>query len=67
MSVTKMVTVAAMQMTYSWDIEENIKCAEQMVREGALKGAQIILIQELFETPTLLSSNHSNIWSWQRR
>ncbi len=54
MSVTKMVTVAAMQMTYSWDIEENIKCAEQMIREGALKGAQIILIQELFETPTLL-------------
>jgi N-carbamoylputrescine amidase len=46
-----MVTVAAMQMTCSWDIEENIKCAEQMVREAASKGAQIILIQELFETP----------------
>ncbi len=54
MSVTKMVTVAAMQMTCSWGIEENIKCAEQMVREAASKGAQIILIQELFETPTLL-------------
>jgi len=48
---TKMVTVAATQMTCSWDIEENIKCAEQMVREAASKGAQIILIQELFETP----------------
>jgi N-carbamoylputrescine amidase len=46
-----MLTVAAMQMTCSWDMKENIKCAEQMLREVASKGAQIILIQELFETP----------------
>ena len=51
MCVTKMVTVAAMQMTCSWGIQENIKCAEQMVCDAASKGAQIILIQELFETP----------------
>jgi N-carbamoylputrescine amidase len=51
MSDKKMVTVAATQMTCSWDMEKNIKCAEQMVREAASKGAQIILIQELFETP----------------
>jgi len=51
MSNTKVVTVAAMQMSCSWDMEENIKCAEQMVREAASKGAQIILVQELFETP----------------
>jgi N-carbamoylputrescine amidase len=45
------VTVAATQMKCSWDIESNVDCAESMVREAASNGAQIILIQELFETP----------------
>ena len=45
------VTVAATQMSCSWDIDENIQKAEKLVREAAAKGAQIILLQELFETP----------------
>lgn len=45
------VTVAATQMACSWDIDSNVECAESMVREAASNGAQIILIQELFETP----------------
>ncbi|MCX7923289.1 MAG: N-carbamoylputrescine amidase [Clostridia bacterium] len=45
------VVVAATQMSCTWDIEENIKKAERLVREAASKGAQIILLQELFETP----------------
>lgn len=45
------VTVAATQMSCSWDINENIDKAEKLVREAAAKGAQIILLQELFETP----------------
>ncbi|GKX67872.1 N-carbamoylputrescine amidase [Inconstantimicrobium mannanitabidum] len=45
------VKVAATQMSCSWDIDENIKKAEEMVREAAQKGANIILLQELFETP----------------
>lgn len=46
-----MVTVAATQMACSWNKEENIARAEQLVRQAAAQGAQIILIQELFETP----------------
>lgn len=46
----KRVTVAAIQMSCSYDIDENIEKAEKFVREAASKGAQIILIQELFET-----------------
>ena len=46
-----MVTVAATQMACSWNKEENISRAEKLVRDAAGKGAQIILIQELFETP----------------
>jgi len=45
------VTVAAMQFACGWDIERNIATAERLVREAAKRGAQVILIQELFETP----------------
>jgi len=45
------VKVAATQMACSWDIEDNIERAENLVREAAGRGAQIVLIQELFETP----------------
>src|SRR6185369_3624120 len=45
------VTVAATQFACGWDIERNIAAAEKLVREAARRGAQIILIQELFETP----------------
>ncbi|CAH0173133.1 N-carbamoylputrescine amidase [Pseudomonas mediterranea] len=49
--MSRIVTVAATQMACSWDLEANIETAEYRVREAAAKGAQIILIQELFETP----------------
>ena len=45
------VTVAATQMTCSWDTEANLDRAEKLVRDAAGQGAQIVLIQELFETP----------------
>ncbi|PWR22930.1 N-carbamoylputrescine amidase [Zavarzinia aquatilis] len=45
------VTVAATQMACGWDLAANIARAEALVREAAGKGARIILIQELFETP----------------
>lgn len=45
------VKVAATQMSCSTNIEENIAKAEALVRKAAAQGAQIILLQELFETP----------------
>jgi N-carbamoylputrescine amidase len=45
------VTVAATQFACSWDRDENIGRAEALVRRAARDGAQVILIQELFETP----------------
>jgi N-carbamoylputrescine amidase len=45
------VTVAATQMACTWDQEANVERAIALVREAAAKGAQIILVQELFETP----------------
>jgi N-carbamoylputrescine amidase len=48
---SKHVTVAATQFACSWDREANIARAESLVREAAGRGAQVILLQELFETP----------------
>ncbi|AOU97411.1 N-carbamoylputrescine amidase [Acidihalobacter yilgarnensis] len=45
------VTVAATQMACSEDREANIDRAEGLIREAAGRGAQIVLIQELFEGP----------------
>ncbi len=44
------VTVAAVQMGCSGNREENLDKAEKMVREAAARGAQVILLPELFET-----------------
>jgi N-carbamoylputrescine amidase len=45
------VTVAAIQMACGWDAAANIARAEQLVRQAAAQGAQVILLPELFETP----------------
>jgi len=45
------VTVAAVQMACSWNRDENVQKAETFIRQAAHRGAQIILLQELFETP----------------
>jgi len=47
----RIVTVAATQMACSWDTAANLANAERLVRQAAGKGAQIILLQELFEAP----------------
>jgi N-carbamoylputrescine amidase len=46
-----MLSVAATQMACSWDLSANLENAEKLIREAAAGGAQVILIQELFETP----------------
>ena len=45
------VTVAATQFACSWDLQANLARADALVREAAARGAQVILLQELFETP----------------
>ena len=49
--MARMVTVGATQMHCTWDIEGNIARAEKLVREAHAKGANIILLQELFMAP----------------
>jgi N-carbamoylputrescine amidase len=44
-------TLAAVQMSMSDSVEENVATAERLVREAASAGADIVLIPELFEGP----------------
>lgn len=45
------VTVAATQMACVWDEKENVARAERLVREAKARGADLVLIQELFAAP----------------
>ena len=47
------VTVAAVQMKCSKSVEKNIAHAEELVRQAAAKGAEIVLLPELFERPPI--------------
>ena len=48
--MSKTVTVAATQMSCTRDSEADITNAKKLITQAASKGAQIILIQELFES-----------------
>lgn len=58
------VKVAATQMSCSCNIDENISKAEKLVREAAAQGAQIILLQELFETPYFCQKEKSDYYAY---
>lgn len=45
------ITFAATQFACSWDAPANIAKAKETVRKAAGQGANVILLQELFETP----------------
>ena len=45
------IKVAATQMSCSWELSENIEKAKKIVNSAAKDGANIILLQELFQSP----------------
>ena len=49
--MARLLTVAATQFACSWDRAANLASAERVVRAAAAAGAQVVLVQELFETP----------------
>jgi N-carbamoylputrescine amidase len=56
------VTVAATQMACGWDRQENIRNAERLVRQAKAEGAQIVLLQELFETPYFCQDQRQDLF-----
>jgi N-carbamoylputrescine amidase len=57
------VTVAATQMACGWDRDENIRNAERLVREAKAKGADVVLLQELFETPYFCQDQRADLFA----
>src|SRR5512138_50481 len=53
------VTVAATQFACTDDRVENLERAERVIRDAAGQGANVILIQELFETPYFCKGHDS--------
>ncbi|MCG9578438.1 N-carbamoylputrescine amidase [Vibrio tubiashii] len=49
--MNKVVKFAALQLTKSWDLEDNLNKAKSAIREAANNGANVILPQELFAAP----------------
>lgn len=49
--MTRPVTFAASQFACTWDRAETLARADATVRAAAADGAQVIVLQELFETP----------------
>ncbi len=45
------LVVAITQMPCNRDVDDNLDRAEKLVREAAAGGAELVLLQELFETP----------------
>jgi N-carbamoylputrescine amidase len=60
--IMRKVKVAATQMSCSCNIDENITKAEALVSDAVEKGAQIILLQELFETPYFCQKEKSEYY-----
>jgi N-carbamoylputrescine amidase len=60
------ITVAATQFACTWDLPANADRAEALVRDAAAKGAQVVLIQELFAAPYFCIEQHPDYFALAR-
>jgi len=59
----RIVKVAATQMSCGENAAENIALAEKQIRSAAVEGAQIVLLQELFESPYFCKDLNSDFFA----
>ena len=57
------VSVAATQMQCTWDESQNLEKAENLIEKAAERGANIVLLQELFSTPYFCPEQKSEYFS----
>ena len=60
------LTLAATQFACSTDAATNLASAERVVREAARRGARVVLLQELFETPYFCKDHLASHFSLAR-
>lgn len=61
-----LVTVAATQFACTEDRERNLATAERVIRAAAAQGANVVLVQELFETPYFCKDHSCDHFSLAR-
>jgi N-carbamoylputrescine amidase len=59
----RQITIAATQFACTWDLPANADRAEALVRQAAGKGAQVVLIQELFAAPYFCIEQHPDYFA----
>ena len=59
------VTLAATQFACSWDIPDNIAKAKAIVQAAAAKGANVVLLPELFATPYFCQDQSADYFVWR--
>ncbi|AEI38581.1 MAG: N-carbamoylputrescine amidase [Zymomonas mobilis subsp. pomaceae] len=57
------ITVAALQLALTSDIQQNIERVSQLIEDAAKKGAQIILPPELFEGPYFCATEDETLFA----
>ena len=62
--MSRNLTIAVTQMACTPDFEENRDRAEKLIRDAASKGAQVILLQELFEGPYFCKDQNPDYFKW---
>jgi len=63
---TSQVTVAALQLAFSDDLEDNLARVSALVREAHGRGAQVILPPELFEGPYFCRTEDEDLFARAR-
>ena len=56
--------VAAVQLRCAPTVEENLRHAEELVREAAAQGAQLVLLPELWERPYFCQQRRYDFYSY---
>lgn len=64
--MARTVKVAATQMACGPDADANLDRAEALVRRAAAEGAQVVLLQELFETPYFCKDQDAALFALAR-
>lgn len=59
-----LVSIAAVQMACSENQAANLDQTENLIRQATARGAQIILLQELFATPYFCKRQDSKYFNW---
>lgn len=64
--MARKVVVAATQFHCSPQPEENLNKAETLIRQAVVQGAQLVLIQEFFETLYFCQEQNPDYFAWAR-